>query len=78
MKLGLKLGKQGLYDYFSAFGLTETTGVDYPGEARGWLPKPSAVVGKLHRQHPVRSGRLGDAAAAVQGGRGASQTRARW
>ena len=42
VKLGLKLGKQGLYDYFSAFGLTETTGVDYPGEARGWLPKPSA------------------------------------
>ncbi len=41
VKLGLKLGKQGLYDYFSAFGLTEATGVDYPGEARGWLPKPS-------------------------------------
>jgi cell division protein FtsI/penicillin-binding protein 2 len=42
VKLGLKLGKRGLYDYFSAFGLTETTGVDYPGEARGWLPAPSA------------------------------------
>ena len=41
VKLGLKLGKQGLYDYFAAFGLTEVTGVDYPGEARGWLPKPS-------------------------------------
>jgi cell division protein FtsI/penicillin-binding protein 2 len=41
VKLGLKLGKQGLYDYFAAFGLTEATGVDYPGEARGWLPKPS-------------------------------------
>ena len=41
VKLGLKLGKQGLYDYFSAFGLTEATGVDYPGEARGWLPRPS-------------------------------------
>jgi cell division protein FtsI (penicillin-binding protein 3) len=41
VKLGLKLGKQGLYDYFAAFGLTEATGVDFPGEARGWLPKPS-------------------------------------
>ncbi len=41
VKLGMKLGKQGLYDYFSRFGLTESTGVDYPGEARGWLPEPS-------------------------------------
>ena len=41
VKLGLKLGKDGLYDYFSRFGLTEATGVDYPGEARGWLPEPS-------------------------------------
>lgn len=41
VKLGLKLGKQGLYDYFALFGLTEATGVDYPGEARGWMPKPS-------------------------------------
>lgn len=40
VKVGLKLGKQGLYDYFSLFGLTEATGVDYPGEARGWLPRP--------------------------------------
>ena len=39
--LGMKLGKTGLYDYFSRFGLTEATGVDYPGEARGWLPEPS-------------------------------------
>ena len=41
VKLGLKLGKQGLYDSFSAFGLTEKTGVDYPGEATGWLPAPA-------------------------------------
>jgi len=38
VKLGLKLGKQGLYDSFSAFGLTEKTGIDFPGEAKGWLP----------------------------------------
>jgi cell division protein FtsI (penicillin-binding protein 3) len=40
VKVGMKLGKKGLYDYFSKFGLTEATGVDYPGEARGWLPVP--------------------------------------
>lgn len=38
VKLGLKLGEEGLYESFSAFGLTERTGVDFPGEARGWLP----------------------------------------
>jgi len=42
VKLGLKLGKQGLYDSFSAFGLTEKTGVDFPGETTGWLPSPDA------------------------------------
>ena len=42
VKVGLRLGKTGLYDYFSKFGLTEATGVDYPGEARGWLPAPKA------------------------------------
>jgi cell division protein FtsI (penicillin-binding protein 3) len=40
-KLGIKLGKQGLYDSFRHFGLTEVTGVDYPGEAKGWLPRPA-------------------------------------
>jgi cell division protein FtsI (penicillin-binding protein 3) len=39
-KIGMKLGKQGLYDSFKRFGLTEVTGVDYPGEAKGWLPRP--------------------------------------
>ena len=41
VRLGMKLGKVGLYDYFKRFGLTEATGVDYPGEARGWLPRPA-------------------------------------
>lgn len=38
VKLGLKLGEKGLYNAFSDFGLTEKTGVDFPGEAKGWLP----------------------------------------
>lgn len=38
VKIGLKLGEEGLYDSFSAFGLTEKPGVDFPGQAMGWLP----------------------------------------
>ncbi len=38
--LGMALGDEGLYESFSAFGLTEKTGVDFPGEAKGWLPPP--------------------------------------
>ncbi|MCE5191737.1 MAG: penicillin-binding protein 2 [Actinomycetia bacterium] len=41
VKLGIALGEEGLYSYFSRFGLTEKTGVDFPGEASGWLPPPS-------------------------------------
>ncbi|MHB1018221.1 MAG: peptidoglycan D,D-transpeptidase FtsI family protein [Coriobacteriia bacterium] len=37
VKLGLALGEEGLYDYFARFGLTEKTGIDYPGEVKGWL-----------------------------------------
>jgi cell division protein FtsI (penicillin-binding protein 3) len=42
VKLGLALGKQRVYDYFAMFGLTERTGIDFPGETRGSLPPPSA------------------------------------
>lgn len=41
VQLGTALGKQGLYDYFARFGLTKTTGVDFPGEAKGLLADPS-------------------------------------
>jgi cell division protein FtsI/penicillin-binding protein 2 len=40
VKLGLALGKNRLYRYFKAFGLTEKTGVDFPGEFGGTLPPP--------------------------------------
>lgn len=33
--IGLRTGGETLYDYYSAFGLMETTGIDLPGEARG-------------------------------------------
>lgn len=38
--LGMALGEDGLYESFSSFGLTEKTGVDFPGEVQGWLPAP--------------------------------------
>lgn len=38
VKLGLALGEKKLYDYFMRFGLTEKTGVDFPGETKGYLP----------------------------------------
>lgn len=41
VKLGMALGEDGLYEYFKAFGLTEKTGVDFPGEVTGWLPPTS-------------------------------------
>jgi cell division protein FtsI (penicillin-binding protein 3) len=42
VKLGLALGKERLYEYFTRFGLAEQTGIDFPGEARGALPPPSS------------------------------------
>lgn len=51
VKIGLKLGVKGLYDSFAAFGLTEKTGIDFPGEATGWLPPPdqwsSSSIGNI-------------------------------
>jgi cell division protein FtsI/penicillin-binding protein 2 len=36
--LGQALGEQGLYDGFASFGFDRGTGVDFPGEAVGYLP----------------------------------------
>jgi cell division protein FtsI (penicillin-binding protein 3) len=42
VKLGIALGKERIYSYFTRFGLTEQTGVDFPGEARGAMPPPAS------------------------------------
>ncbi|MDZ4064456.1 MAG: penicillin-binding protein 2 [Coriobacteriia bacterium] len=51
VKLGMALGPKNLYSYFDRFGLTEKTGVDFPGEAKGWLPPPedwsSSTIGTV-------------------------------
>lgn len=41
VKLGMKLGGPGLYKAFTSFGVNAKTGVDFPGEASGSLPKLS-------------------------------------
>ncbi|HET6498623.1 MAG TPA: penicillin-binding protein 2, partial [Coriobacteriia bacterium] len=38
VRLGMALGEERLYEYLRAFGVTEPTGVDFPGEAQGFLP----------------------------------------
>jgi cell division protein FtsI (penicillin-binding protein 3) len=40
VRLGQALKPRGLYTYFARFGLTEKSGIDFPGEATGWLPTP--------------------------------------
>jgi len=41
VKIGQALGKSKLAQYFKAFGLSQRTGVDFPGEAKGWMPPMS-------------------------------------
>ena len=41
IKVGQRLGKERLHEYFSRFGLGSRTGVDFPGEAAGLLRPPS-------------------------------------
>lgn len=39
--IGMRLGKEKLYEYVQKFGLNEPTGIDLPGEAVGYVPAPS-------------------------------------
>ena len=41
VKIGQALGKSRLVRYFTAFALSHRTGVDFPGEASGWMPPTS-------------------------------------
>ncbi|MBQ7254925.1 MAG: PASTA domain-containing protein [Oscillospiraceae bacterium] len=43
--IGLKLGGQKFYDYVNAFGLTESTGVDLPGEGKGYFFSKDLLTG---------------------------------
>ena len=79
MMIGQKLGAEKFYDYFEAFGLTETTGIDLPGEAKGidwgrdffvspegYLSLATASFGQRFTVSPLQL--LGAFSAAVNGG----------
>jgi cell division protein FtsI (penicillin-binding protein 3) len=38
--IGMKLGKDRIYEYTKRFGFGERTGIDLPGEISGWIRKP--------------------------------------
>ncbi len=54
--ISLKLGKEKLYKYFVAFGLTEKTGIDFPGEVKGYVPPPEAWSGSTIGTVPFGQG----------------------
>ena len=61
IQIGTKMGAQTFYSYFNAFGLTEPTGIDLPGEAqsqyydrRGARPGPAGqlLLRPVQQGHP--------------------------
>lgn len=38
--IGMKLGKERIYDYAKRFGFGDRTNIDLPGEVSGWIRKP--------------------------------------
>jgi len=54
--VGMKLGKESLYRYFQDFGLIEKTGIDFPGEARGFMLSPSQWSGSTIGNVPFGQG----------------------
>lgn len=54
--VGMKLGKESLYRYFQDFGLIEKTGIDFPGEVRGFVLSPSKWSGSTIGTVPFGQG----------------------
>jgi len=50
---GLKIGAPAIVKYASAFGFSQPTGVDLPGEKLGFLPQPKAVRGRATKTWPA-------------------------
>ena len=40
IQIGMRLGKERIYDYAKRFGFGEKTNIDLPGEVSGWIRKP--------------------------------------
>ncbi len=75
IQIGQRLGKDKFYDYFKAFGFTETTGIDLPGEAssiyvntseKGPVELASSSFGQTNKITPLQM--ITAYAAVVNGG----------
>jgi cell division protein FtsI/penicillin-binding protein 2 len=51
--VGMKLGKERIYQYAKAFGFGEKTGVDLPGEVSGWIRPPEKWSGTSIGSIPI-------------------------
>lgn len=56
VSLGIKLGKEKLHRYIKAFGLTEPTEIDFPGEVAGSIPDPDDWSGSSIGNIPFGQG----------------------
>ncbi|MDI6689881.1 MAG: penicillin-binding protein 2 [Actinomycetota bacterium] len=54
--IGLKLGREKIYEYLSAFGLTEKSRIDFPGESKGYVPPPDKWYGTTIANIPFGQG----------------------
>jgi cell division protein FtsI (penicillin-binding protein 3) len=56
VEIGLKVGAQHFYDWVRKFGFGEPTGVAFPGEEQGIVPKPSEFSGSTMGNLPIGQG----------------------
>ncbi len=54
--IGQKLGKKRICDYLSTFGFGQKTGIDFPGEVRGYVPAPEKWSGSSIGNIPFGQG----------------------
>src|SRR3954466_993080 len=56
VKIGLEVGAEHFYDWVRKFGFGDPTGVAYPGEEQGIVPKPSEFSGSTMGNLPMGQG----------------------
>jgi cell division protein FtsI/penicillin-binding protein 2 len=54
--IGMRLGKEKIYEYAKRFGFGEDTGIDLPGEVSGWIRKPETWSGTSIGAVPIGQG----------------------
>jgi len=56
VEIGLKVGAEHFYDWVRKFGFGEPTGVAFPGDEQGIVPKPSEFSGSTMGNLPIGQG----------------------